>query len=84
MLETFMPYVKRGVSIVGLEPSCLLSLRDEFLQYGYGEDAQQLAQSAFLFEEFLVRERQAERLELPLKAPPDIFFISYTLHENIE
>ena len=68
MLETFMPYVKRGVSIVGLEPSCLLSLRDEFLQYGYGEDAQQLAQSAFLFEEFLVRERQAKRLELPLKA----------------
>jgi Fe-S oxidoreductase len=68
MLVTFMPYVKRGVSIVGLEPSCLLSLRDEFLQYGYGEDAQQLAQLAFLFEEFLVRERQAKRLELPLKA----------------
>jgi Fe-S oxidoreductase len=44
-----------------------MPLRDEFLQYGYGEDAQQLAQSAFLFEEFLVQERQAERLELPLK-----------------
>ena len=68
MLDAFLPYVKRGVPIVGLEPSCLLSLRDEFLQYGYGEDARRVAQSAFLFEEFLVRENEAGRLNLPLRA----------------
>ncbi|PLZ02889.1 FAD-binding oxidoreductase [Burkholderia sp. WAC0059] len=66
-LDTLMPYVERGVAIVGLEPSCLLSLRDEFLGYGYGEAAGRLAQASFLFEEFLVREHKAGRLDLPLK-----------------
>ena len=70
MLDTFRPFVERGVPIVGLEPSCLLSLRDEFLHYGFGDEAQQLAKSAFLFEEFLVREQKADRLTLDLKPLP--------------
>lgn len=67
LLDALLPYVERGVAIVGLEPSCLLSLRDEFLQYGYGDEARKLAEHAFLFEEFLVREKQAGRLDLRLK-----------------
>jgi Fe-S oxidoreductase len=67
MLDTFRPYVERGVPVVGLEPSCLLSLRDEFLQYGYGDEARELSKLAFLFEEFLVREKTAGRLDLHLK-----------------
>jgi len=66
-LDTLMPYVERGVAIVGLEPSCLLTLRDEFLQYGYGDAARKLAQSALLFEEFLVREKEAGRLDLKFR-----------------
>ncbi|MGF6776220.1 FAD-binding and (Fe-S)-binding domain-containing protein [Paraburkholderia sp. GAS334] len=68
LLDTLMPFVERGVAVVGLEPSCLLSMRDEFLQYGYGDEARQLSESAFLFEEFLVREKAAGRLDLPLRA----------------
>ncbi len=64
LLDAVQPFVARGVPIVGLEPSCLLSLRDEFLGYGYGDEAARLAAGAFLFEEFLVRERQAGRLSL--------------------
>ncbi|HXZ10474.1 MAG TPA: heterodisulfide reductase-related iron-sulfur binding cluster, partial [Paraburkholderia sp.] len=67
MLDLFRPYVERGVPVVGLEPSCLLSLRDEFLQYGYGDEARELSERAFLFEEFLVREKRAGRLDLRLK-----------------
>jgi len=66
-LDALKPYVRRGVAVVGLEPSCLLSLRDEFLNYGYGDEAKQLAQSAFLFEEFLVQEHKAGKLKLDLK-----------------
>ncbi|QOR39880.1 FAD-binding protein [Billgrantia diversa] len=66
-LDHLMPFVERGVSIVGLEPSCLLSLRDEFLQYGFGEAAQRLAESALLFEEFLVKAHDAGELPLELK-----------------
>ncbi|MGS0896057.1 FAD-binding and (Fe-S)-binding domain-containing protein [Burkholderia stagnalis] len=67
-LDALRPYLERGVAIVGLEPSCLLSMRDEFLAYGYGDEAQRLASHAFLFEEFLVREHEAGRLSLPLHA----------------
>ncbi|WP_460904149.1 FAD-binding and (Fe-S)-binding domain-containing protein [Paraburkholderia jirisanensis] len=66
-LDALLPYVERGVAIVGLEPSCLLSLRDEFLGYGYGAAAERLASASFLFEEFLVREKEAGRLTLALK-----------------
>ncbi|WP_395070056.1 FAD-binding and (Fe-S)-binding domain-containing protein [Paraburkholderia silvatlantica] len=72
LLDTLMPFVARGVSIVGLEPSCLLSMRDEFLHYGYGDEARKLSAAAFLFEEFLVREQGAGRFDLelhPLDAP---------------
>ncbi|GAB7545654.1 FAD-binding and (Fe-S)-binding domain-containing protein [Cupriavidus sp. 8B] len=60
-LDALLPFVTRGVAVVGLEPSCLLTMRDEFLQYGYGDAARQLADHAFLFEEFLVREHAAGR-----------------------
>ncbi|SIT45099.1 Fe-S protein, similar to lactate dehydrogenase [Paraburkholderia piptadeniae] len=67
MLDAFRPFVERGVFVVGLEPSCLLSLRDEFLQYGFGEEAERLSKRAMLFEEFLVSEQKAGRLKLELK-----------------
>jgi len=69
-LDALRPYLERGVAIVGLEPSCLLTLRDEFLHYGYGEEARKLAAHACLFEEFLVREHAAGRLALKLKPLP--------------
>jgi FAD/FMN-containing dehydrogenase/Fe-S oxidoreductase len=67
MLDAFRPFIERGVPVVGLEPSCLLSLRDEFLQYGFGEEAERLSKLAMLFEEFLVREHKDGRLKLELK-----------------
>jgi FAD/FMN-containing dehydrogenase/Fe-S oxidoreductase len=66
-MEALMPFVSRGVPVVGLEPSCLLTMRDEFLAYGFGEEAKKLAAQAMLFEEFLAREAKAGKLKLKLK-----------------
>ena len=54
--------------IVGLEPSCLLTLRDELLSLRKDDDAKSVGAHALLFEEFLVREAEAGRLRLPLGA----------------
>jgi FAD/FMN-containing dehydrogenase/Fe-S oxidoreductase len=70
LLAALAPYVQRGVPIVGLEPSCLLGMRDELLSLGLGEDAVRLAAQAMLIEEFLARENEAGRLALPLKRLP--------------
>jgi Fe-S oxidoreductase len=61
-LDALAPYVARGAAIVGLEPSCLLGMRDEFLVMGLGADAQRVAERAFLFEEFIAAEARAGRL----------------------
>ncbi len=66
-LNHLMPYVDRGVPVVGLEPSCLLTMRDEFLHYGFGDKAKKLSENSFLFEEFLVREKAAGHLDLALQ-----------------
>ncbi|MCX7364721.1 MAG: FAD-binding protein, partial [Alphaproteobacteria bacterium] len=70
LLEALEPFVARGVPVIGLEPSCLFTLRDEFLALGLGEAARQTADNAFLFEEFLAREKKAGRLQLDLKPLP--------------
>jgi Fe-S oxidoreductase len=71
VIEACLPYVARGLPVIGLEPSCLLTLRDEFLVMGLGEEAKTLAANALLFEEFLAREHDAGKLRLPLKALPE-------------
>ncbi len=68
VLNTLMPYVKQGLPIVGLEPSCLLSLRDEFGAMFPGEDLEALEKQSMLFEEFLISEKEAGRLKLDLSA----------------
>jgi FAD/FMN-containing dehydrogenase/Fe-S oxidoreductase len=67
VLEALYPFVLRDLPVIGLEPSCLLTMRDEFLALGLGEAARRTAEKAFLFEEFLAQEKKAGRLTLPLK-----------------
>jgi len=67
-LQALAPYVQAGVPIVGLEPSCLLTLRDEFQALLPTDESRAVAPLAMLFEEFLGRELDAGRLELPLRS----------------
>ena len=69
-LDALAPHIAAGATVVGLEPSCLLSMRDEFLVMGLGEDAISLAPRALMIEEFLAREQRNGRLALPLQALP--------------
>ncbi len=70
MIATLTPYVERGVPVVGLEPSCLFGLRDEYLSMLPGGEAAELALNAFLFEEFVAREIDAGRFKLDLAPLP--------------
>src|SRR4051812_25230585 len=66
LVAALSDFAARGVPIVGLEPSCLLTLRDELLSMRSDDDAKRVADSALLLEEFLVREAKPGRLNLPL------------------
>ena len=67
-LAALSSFVENGVPVVGLEPSCLLTMRDEFTALLPAGLTAALAERALLLEEFLWREHGAERLHLPLRA----------------
>ncbi|HEY1855961.1 FAD-binding and (Fe-S)-binding domain-containing protein [Acidocella sp.] len=67
-LEALKPFVARGVPVLGLEPSCLFSFRDELLVLLPGEVAQAVAVQTMLVEEFIAREIKAGRFS-PSLAP---------------
>ena len=63
LVAALLPFAEKGIPIVGLEPSCLLTMRDEMLVMGLGEAAQTIGGQALLLEEFLAREAAAGKLE---------------------
>jgi Fe-S oxidoreductase len=65
-LAALAPFAADGVPIIGLEPSCLFSFRDEIPSLIKSETARAVAQSALLFEEYLAREAAAGKLDLRL------------------
>jgi Fe-S oxidoreductase len=70
LVDAALPFVRRGIPIVGLEPSCLLTLRDEARAVLPGEATAAVAAKAFLFEELVAAEHAAGRLSLPLGPSP--------------
>ena len=57
-VDLFRDITDRRMPIVGLEPSCLLSFRDEYPALLPGADAKRVAQNCFLLEELFTPERQ--------------------------
>ncbi len=67
LIDHLGPYAEKNIPIIGLEPSCLFTLKDEALVMGFGERAVTVSQHAQLLEEFLASEAKAGKLQLTLK-----------------
>jgi Fe-S oxidoreductase len=65
-LDALAPFVTRGARVVGLEPSCLLTFRDEFAALLPKAEVEPLAAASFLMEEALAADLAAGRVTLPL------------------
>ena len=61
LLDALAPIARRGTRIVGLEPSCLYTLKDELTALLPGREAEQVAAQARMLEEFLDEEWVAGR-----------------------
>jgi len=62
-----LPFVQQGYSVVGCEPSCILTFRDEYPDLLKGHAVGAVAQATFLLEEFIVREKKEGRWNLAFK-----------------
>ena len=65
-LDALAPFVAKGARIVGLEPSCLMSFRDEFAALLPKAEVEPLAKATLLIEELLAADMAAGRTTLPL------------------
>jgi Fe-S oxidoreductase len=63
-IDALYAYASQGVPIVGCEPSCLLTLRDEYPEFVGDDRAKTVAERSFLIDEFLTSAQAEGRLDL--------------------
>ncbi|MFC1492307.1 heterodisulfide reductase-related iron-sulfur binding cluster, partial [Nitrospinota bacterium] len=71
-----------GLPIVGVEPSCLLTLRDEYPDLIVGDETRRLADSVFLLEEFLLRLKEQGELDLSFREMPGRALVHGHCHQK--
>jgi FAD/FMN-containing dehydrogenase/Fe-S oxidoreductase len=54
-VDALLPYARQGVPIVGTEPSCLLTFRDEYPDLLRDEASREVAAQTFLLDELIVK-----------------------------
>ena len=67
LINHLAPFAEKNIPIIGLEPSCLFTLKDEALVMGFGERAITVSKHAQLLEEFLAGKAKSGKLQLQLK-----------------
>ncbi|MCC6945050.1 MAG: FAD-binding protein, partial [Thermomicrobiales bacterium] len=76
-VDLLAPHARQGIPIIGTEPSCILTLRDEYLDLLPGnENAKVVAGQAFMFDEFLAKLAADDDLGIEWASGPrpNVFF----------
>jgi Fe-S oxidoreductase len=63
------PFAASGIPIIGLEPSCLATFRDEYPDLLHSDEARLVARHSFFIEEFLARLDGQGELDLSFTVP---------------
>lgn len=82
-IEALFPLAREGIPIVGCEPSCLLTLRDEYPDLlPHDPRVQVVAQQAVLLDAFLVGLAERGELDLPLSPFPGKVLLHVHCHQK--
>ena len=76
------PYARQGMPIIGVEPSCILTLRDDYLDLVPGPDAQLVADHAISIDEFLHQLQQRDELDLTFIDAPKRLLLHGHCHQK--
>jgi FAD/FMN-containing dehydrogenase/Fe-S oxidoreductase len=69
-VDLLYPYAEQGIPIVGCEPSCLLTLKDEYPELLKDDRSRKVAEHSFLFEDLLMRLKDKGELDLEFQDLP--------------
>ena len=76
------PIVRRGIPIVGFEPSCVSMVRDTYPELVGGDDARLVADGIVTFEEFVAAESKAGRFTLRDARAPERILVHGHCHQK--
>ena len=80
-VQSVFSYVKRGAKVVGLEPSCILSFRDDYVDLVDDERVRAVAESSMLIEEFVVH-ALGEGADIEFGNPPGEVLLHGHCHQK--
>jgi FAD/FMN-containing dehydrogenase/Fe-S oxidoreductase len=81
-IDLLFPYVQRGIPILGLEPSCILTLREDYLDLVPGPEARAVADQALTIDEFLFQLHRRGELDLTFTAAPKRLLLHGHCHQK--
>ena len=70
-VRSLIAYAERGIPVVGCEPSCLLTFRDEYKDLVSGSDVEKVAGNCHMIDEFLIERNELGELHLPFPEMAD-------------
>ena len=81
-VDLLYPYIEDGAYIVGCEPSCLLSFRDEYPELLQDEKSKKVSEKSFLLEEFLDMLNKENSLDLDFQETEQTVLFHGHCHEK--
>ena len=82
-VDAVLPLVKNGARLVGLEPSCILSFRDDYVDLLDGDpDAVQVSQATMLIEEFFLEAQEPAESRVELASVPGTKLVQGHCHQK--
>ena len=81
-VRVLAPIVRRGIPIIGFEPSCVSMIRDTCPELVGGDDAKLVAGGIVTFEEFIAAEAKAGRLTLRASRAPERILVHGHCHQK--
>ena len=80
-VDTVFSYVEQGAKLVGIEPSCILSFRDDYVDLLGDDKAKVVSENTMLIEEFVLY-AQEEGASLEFKTPPSKLLLHGHCHQK--
>jgi FAD/FMN-containing dehydrogenase/Fe-S oxidoreductase len=81
-IALLLPYAQRSIPILGIEPSCILTLREDYLDLVPGANAQAVAKQALTIEEFLYQLHRRGELDLEFTTMPKRLLLHGHCHQK--
>jgi len=81
-IDLLLPYAKAGTPIIGIEPSCILTLREDYLDLLPGPDTALVAEQAITIDEFLYEQHRRGALDLQFTDAPKRLLLHGHCHQK--